>query len=341
MNEKDLRKLISQREGLRIDFKRDLRRETMDDLSNDFAAFANTDGGQIIIGVTNDKKIIGVEDYSEKASDIYQRASTCKPRVDIRVSEEKLDGCDLILIQISKSNWIHADNRQRFPQRVGDKTDFMEIGAILSSAKALGLISGEAGEMYPAQTRRTPKKGHKFLVSLLSDKNPVVRREAMKDLVGHAGTVRIENIPRLLPLLLSLFEDRDVEIRSSAVSLVERLQYYLNPKLPLAMSLFDKYAHVSLNDEDYENRRKAMLLVVNSGDPRCVEVIHEFLTKSTKETYDKIKPDREALRVIIEKGLGYNLRTMLYQELTRRHNKEIKERILVFLNHLRGVYWPI
>ena len=59
MDEKELRKIIRQGEGLTIEFKR-AKNALPDNLFDSIAAFLNRNGGHIILGVTDDKKIEGV-----------------------------------------------------------------------------------------------------------------------------------------------------------------------------------------------------------------------------------------------------------------------------------------
>jgi predicted HTH transcriptional regulator len=58
---RELRKLIKQHEGLRLDFKTDINENSISDFAKDLAAFANTEGGQILIGVSNDGHAVGVD----------------------------------------------------------------------------------------------------------------------------------------------------------------------------------------------------------------------------------------------------------------------------------------
>ena len=56
MDEKELRKIIRQGEGLAVEFKR-AKTALPDNLFESVAAFLNRNGGHIVLGVTDDKKI--------------------------------------------------------------------------------------------------------------------------------------------------------------------------------------------------------------------------------------------------------------------------------------------
>ncbi len=62
MREETLGQLIKQGEGQTVEFKR----EFTTDVGKEIVAFANTDGGVIIIGVDDDGRIVGVEGKPRK-----------------------------------------------------------------------------------------------------------------------------------------------------------------------------------------------------------------------------------------------------------------------------------
>lgn len=340
MNQTELRKLLSQEEGMKLDFKTDLRQDNMADLSKDFAAFANTEGGHIIIGVSNDRQVLGLDASSEKIASIHQEALTCVPPVTIKVSEEVLNKKKLILIEITKSNWIHRDKYKRFPQRFGAKTDFMETHMILSLAKVRGLISGETQSANSHIARKSPKKQHSLLVDLLSNHNAIIRKEALSDLENIVFYIRIEDIPKLFEKVLSLLKDRESQIQYLALNIIDRLDLFISDKkrrqyMPrMIPEIIDR----SLHDDDFGVRRKAVYLLLNSGDPRCIDTIVEIITREPKETYDQIKPEEHAIRVV-EKGLGHEMRARLYSELSKVQEEEIQTRIVKFLSAMRNVRW--
>ena len=61
MNQKQLKELIKRGESQELDFKR-----TPSNIGSDISAFANTNGGVILVGVTDDGEIIGATDRMEE-----------------------------------------------------------------------------------------------------------------------------------------------------------------------------------------------------------------------------------------------------------------------------------
>lgn len=60
MNLCELKERIIRGENLHTDFKE--RFESNRELVKDIVCFANTDGGQLIFGVSNDRRVVGVDD---------------------------------------------------------------------------------------------------------------------------------------------------------------------------------------------------------------------------------------------------------------------------------------
>ncbi|MCX6844941.1 MAG: ATP-binding protein [candidate division WOR-3 bacterium] len=63
MTDQELRPLLQEGEGYRLDFK-----EALSDLAEDIAAFANASGGRIILGVAADRSIKGLPNMDEAKS---------------------------------------------------------------------------------------------------------------------------------------------------------------------------------------------------------------------------------------------------------------------------------
>lgn len=98
-------------------------------LSNIFVAFANADGGIIVIGIEDKtKEIEGILGYEAKLNEIYRVGyDFCVPSVKCRF--EKVDCIDkngepnqLLLICVEQSDKVHANQADEVYYRVGDKS---------------------------------------------------------------------------------------------------------------------------------------------------------------------------------------------------------------------------
>ncbi|HBF87094.1 MAG TPA: ATP-binding protein [Bacteroidales bacterium] len=93
--------LIKQGEHQQLDFKFEISDSRK--IARTLAAFANTDGGKLLIGVKDNGKIAGVrsdEEYYmlEGASSMY-----CKPEVKFRVISWKIEGKTVLEVDVEKN----------------------------------------------------------------------------------------------------------------------------------------------------------------------------------------------------------------------------------------------
>lgn len=99
----ELRERILRWENLHTDFKE--RISSPDELAKDLVCFANTDGGQLIIGVAKDRAIKGVDDPDSVNRDVDNVAfNNCEP--PITVVQEVLDdnGRKVVVVNIPKGD---------------------------------------------------------------------------------------------------------------------------------------------------------------------------------------------------------------------------------------------
>jgi len=108
-----IKRLISGGEGQTLDFKFEI--SDYRKIARTLAAFANTDGGKLLIGVKDNGAIAGVrseEEYFmiEGAAGMY-----CRPPVDFRSTEWEVDGKKVLEIDVEKglsSNPHYAPDKE-------------------------------------------------------------------------------------------------------------------------------------------------------------------------------------------------------------------------------------
>lgn len=110
----ELRERISRWEDLHTDFKE--RIDSPDELAKDIVCFANTDGGQIIIGVSTDRTIVGVPEPDDLNRTVDNVAyNNCEP--PITVVQEVLDdgGRKVVIVNVPKGDQRpYRTNRGRY-----------------------------------------------------------------------------------------------------------------------------------------------------------------------------------------------------------------------------------
>lgn len=103
MNEFDLLELIGKGEGHHLEFK--LEEENNRDFAKAIVSFANTDGGKILIGVDDNKTIVGVTDPDLLMQRIGNIAyNNCEPPITIIQETLEIEDKIIIIVNIPKGD---------------------------------------------------------------------------------------------------------------------------------------------------------------------------------------------------------------------------------------------
>ncbi len=106
-----VRQLILQGEGLHLDFKFEISDSAK--IARSLVAFANTDGGTLLVGVKDNGKITGIRSEEEYYMIEQAAQQYCKPEVKFQTKEWSLDGKKILEVIIPKS--------QNIPHKAPDK----------------------------------------------------------------------------------------------------------------------------------------------------------------------------------------------------------------------------
>jgi predicted HTH transcriptional regulator len=99
---KGIFQIIQEGEGLTIEFKRTI--DSPYKIAKTIVSFANTSGGSLIIGVADDKKLLGVQSELKELEKL-ERATRelIEPQILIRLKTEVLDGKRILCIEVEES----------------------------------------------------------------------------------------------------------------------------------------------------------------------------------------------------------------------------------------------
>ena len=113
----DLKQRIAQGENATTEFKENFDQEVIETA----AAFANTDGGTVLIGVTDRRDISGITIGKETLRDISNRISqTTEPRVSLEVESVDIEEKSVLLVHIAEASIKPVSVRGRCYKRVGN-----------------------------------------------------------------------------------------------------------------------------------------------------------------------------------------------------------------------------
>jgi predicted HTH transcriptional regulator len=119
MNANELLALIAQGENQALEFKQTWPRP--EQLASEIVAFANSNGGTIVLGVSDHKEIVGIDNEPPREEWVMNIArSDIEPALDVSYQTLPVDGKTLALIHVSKG--------QDTPYQTGDKY-YIRVGS--------------------------------------------------------------------------------------------------------------------------------------------------------------------------------------------------------------------
>lgn len=131
MTPSELRERILRWESPHTDFKRELA--STGELAKDLVCFANSDGGQLIIGVDDSRRVVGVGDPDDLMLKVDDVAfNRCSPPITVVPEIVELDGAAVLVLNVPK-----GDQR---PYRTSDGRYYVRSGTRCRSASREELL---------------------------------------------------------------------------------------------------------------------------------------------------------------------------------------------------------
>jgi predicted HTH transcriptional regulator len=146
--------LLEEGEGLHVEFKR--RVSTEEKIAHEMIAFANTSGGVIMVGIDDDKSIVGVGSEKEEISYIEEAAQfLCAPPILYSIDIFGVKGRDVVCVNIPESRTkphflITGDGEEPVAYiRVGEHSvqasrEMVKVLQHQSTEKGINIIIGDA-----------------------------------------------------------------------------------------------------------------------------------------------------------------------------------------------------
>lgn len=98
MTEQQIIELIQKKEGKTVEFKQSANK----DIAHEICAFANSEGGTLLIGVTDDGVINGCDYSNAKASQIQDTLNKITPPIELDIEPVQVEGKTVVAIQCPK-----------------------------------------------------------------------------------------------------------------------------------------------------------------------------------------------------------------------------------------------
>jgi len=165
LSETGLRALIKKGEGLQVEFKEAFPGNA-NDIAKEIVAFANTQGGTLLIGVKDNGEIIGIK---EQLDSVVRRIAgivrdNCEPSLSPEIGHTSVNGCHVVWVEVRKEKLPRSSSgrhyirvgstvrittadelREMFTAKWWNRVDWKEIreriiAMILSLFPGLGLV---------------------------------------------------------------------------------------------------------------------------------------------------------------------------------------------------------
>ena len=137
MDIKELEMILKEGEGYKIEFK-----EGFNNLDKEIVAFANSSGGRIFLGVTDECKIKGIGISNELKSRIQDIANNCRPKIKISIENYWQEPHNFVLGEtVFRRNHIIADPfaRIHFGEKMGSGLERIKEICKKENAPFLGI----------------------------------------------------------------------------------------------------------------------------------------------------------------------------------------------------------
>ena len=131
MDKKELDITLKEGEGYKIEFK-----EGLSSLGKELVAFANSSGGRIFLGITDNCKVKGIQITNKLKSRIQDMANNCKPEVKISIE----DFNHILIINVHEGKDKPYECSSGFYKRIGPNSQKMTRDELVDFFKSEGKI---------------------------------------------------------------------------------------------------------------------------------------------------------------------------------------------------------
>ena len=273
MNKDELQLILEEGEGYRIEFK-----ESMTNIDKELVAFANSSGGRIFLGITDDKEIKGVNITNKFKSQIQDIANNCQSPIKIILEEFE----NILIINIREGEDKPYKCSSGFYLRVGPNSQKLNRNDIIEFFKAEGKIRFDEliNIKFDYNTHFDPKKLEHFLrlagISKVLDVPTVLtnlgvaERQEGKVIFNNTGILffskNLQDIYFHTAITCALYkgtEKIDVldrrDFNEDLISSIDRAMIFLKQYIPLRYEMTGEPRRREIPEIPYEALREAII----------------------------------------------------------------------------------
>ena len=150
MTRKDLKNLIATGESSFLEFKHKVA--SPEKIAREIAAFANTNGGTILIGVSDNGELVGTESYMEEEFWLEEAAKLCVPAIDIHMELLNIGNKDIVIVEVPEAEkkpiYLKGKKRRKVFVRQADESmlaneELIEVMKLESQEEGITFEFGE------------------------------------------------------------------------------------------------------------------------------------------------------------------------------------------------------
>lgn len=135
MREEEIDFVLQEGEGYRIEFK-----ESVSHIEREMVAFANSSGGKIFIGITDEHKVKGIKVTERLKSQLQNMARNCDPPVKIILETIIYRDKEMLLVEVFEGENKPYSCSEGFYMRTGPTTEKMKRDEIINFFQGEGKI---------------------------------------------------------------------------------------------------------------------------------------------------------------------------------------------------------
>jgi predicted HTH transcriptional regulator len=150
MSRQDLKNLVATGESSFLEFKHKVA--SPEKIAREIAAFANTTGGTILIGVSDNGELVGTESYMEEEFWLDEAAKLCVPEIDIHMELLNIGNKDIIIVNVPEAEkkpiYLKGKKRRKVFVRQADESvlaneELIEVMKLGSQEEGITFEFGE------------------------------------------------------------------------------------------------------------------------------------------------------------------------------------------------------